>query len=95
MGEPPQGTSLDRIDNNGDYTPENCVWSTRAKQNRNKRSNINIEYTGKIQCLFDWSQEYNINYRTLIYRLKRNMSFEEAITKPVQTSNARIKLEKY
>lgn len=42
MGERPEGLTLDRIDNNGNYNKENCKWSTRAEQNRNKRGLVNF-----------------------------------------------------
>ena len=42
MGERPEGTSLDRIDVNGDYTPDNCRWATKIEQNLNRRANYQV-----------------------------------------------------
>lgn len=46
MGEPPPGQTLDRIDNEGDYEPENCKWSTYEEQSVNSRSSMNISIDG-------------------------------------------------
>lgn len=75
--------TLDRIDVNGDYCPENCRWATREEQNRNKRSNRFIEYQGEKMTLSDFSRKYNINIVTLSDRLKKGMSIEEALNKPI------------
>lgn len=82
MGERPLGYSLDRIDNDGDYCPDNCRWADVNTQVKNRGNfNIKISYKGKTQCLKDWSREYKINYPTLIYRLKKfpHLSFEEIL----------------
>jgi hypothetical protein len=80
MGKRPEGMSIDRIDVNGDYCPENCRWATMEEQSRNKRDNIHIEYKGQTKILTDWAKEINISVQTLYARLtKYGYSVEEAL----------------
>jgi len=69
MGDRSKGLTLERIDNNGGYSPENCCWATRYKQSRNKRNNRMINYHGRNQCLSDWAEELKVGRTTLAYRL--------------------------
>jgi hypothetical protein len=75
-----EGLSLDRLDNDQGYGPENCKWSTVAEQNRNKRSNVNVEINGKIQCLQDWCNEFGLNYKTVQTRIRDGKNPKEALT---------------
>lgn len=77
-----KNTTLERVDNDGNYSKENCKWATRAEQGRNRRSNVLITFNGKTQCLQDWADEMDINRMTLRYRLK-NWSIERALCKKV------------
>ena len=60
MGERPEGLSLDRINVNGDYEKRNCRWANDTEQARNARSNILIEYKGRVMCLTAWAKELGI-----------------------------------
>jgi hypothetical protein len=62
--------TLDRIDTNGDYYPENCRWVTQTQQMRNIRRNIHITSDGKTRCLSEWAELAGIPYSTLYARIK-------------------------
>lgn len=76
------GLTIDRIDSNGDYTPENCRWSDRKEQGVNKRSTKWITWNGETHTLTEWSTILNIPLRTLSWRC-RNWSIEKAFTEPL------------
>lgn len=73
MGDRPEGMTLDRIDVNGDYCPENCRWANLEQQNNNRRSSRYITYNGKTQSISQWSRETGVNHRTLGLRLRRGI----------------------
>lgn len=66
------GLWLDRINNDLGYSPDNCRWTTPKEQQRNKRTNIIVEYKGEKMCLKDASEKSGINYGTLRRRIELN-----------------------
>ena len=70
LGPRPDGMTVDRIDNTGHYEPGNVRWATMAEQNRNRRSNIMIEYNGQLMCMTDAAKASGIPYGTLEKRIR-------------------------
>lgn len=68
MGERSDGMTLDRIDNDGDYTPENCRWADRTTQSNNRRINRLITFQGKTLSLSQWAKELDLKRSTLAQR---------------------------
>ena len=66
-----KGYSLDRIDVNGDYCPENVRWATKKQQVENRRNTIKIEYEGAEMTLAEAAEKSGINYSCLLTRYKR------------------------
>jgi len=84
--------TIERINVDGDYCPNNCRWLSKAEQSNNRRSCIVISYQGKTQNLSQWCKELGLNYKRINNRIvKLGMTFEEAITKPVQENKRNMK----
>lgn len=74
---------LDRIDNNGPYSPENCRWVTRVENGNNKRNNTLVEWRGEVLTVPEWARRLGINQGTLQSRLDRlGWSVERALSTP-------------
>lgn len=74
--------TIDRRDNAGPYSPENCEWATWHEQYRNRRQTVWIEFQGEKLCQKDWCRRYGLDEATFAARLKRGWTLERALTEP-------------
>lgn len=82
MGDRPDGHTLDRIDYNGDYTPENCRWASGKEQQRNRAANATLTYDGKTMCLADWADTVGVPAKIIAWRVKRGWEISRALSEP-------------
>jgi hypothetical protein len=82
MGEPETGMSLDRIDPNGNYSPENCRWATIREQSLNKRNTRRWRFRGEMLTLKEISEATGVRPYTLEYRLTQRWSDELIASAP-------------
>lgn len=75
--------SIDRIDVNGDYCPQNCRWATWKEQATNKQKNKIITYKRTTMSLAEWAERLNISYFVLYNRLSKGWSVEKTLETPV------------
>lgn len=84
MGPKPEGMTLDRTRNNGDYKPSNCRWATWKEQARNKRNNLFIKFKGSILVAAEIDRIMGFCRGTIWARVIRHgWSHEEAINTPI------------
>ena len=65
MGEPPEGLTIDRLDNDSGYFKDNCAWRTPTDQARNRRSSLKLTYDGLTLTVAEWSSRVGIGRRTI------------------------------
>lgn len=79
--------TIDRIDNNGDYCPENCRWTDYLTQSNNKRNNRVFEHNGETKTLSEWCKALNLPYKRIYFRITKGWTFEEAISQKKYVNN--------
>ena len=82
--------TIERLDNNGNYCPENCTWITKEKQMRNTRRNHYIKYNDEELTLTEWARKFDMNVETLRYQVNHNnfKSFVSYYNKNEENDNA-------
>lgn len=90
MGDRPPGMQIDRIKNERGYEPGNCQWTTCAKNNRNRRDSVYVEFRGERLHIRELAERCGIGAHTLAWRMQHGMSPEEAATKDLADQNSYV-----
>jgi len=90
MGRVPAGMTLDRIDNNGDYSRENCRWASRQTQNNNRESNLVITLGRETLTASQWSRRTGIPASTIARRARLGWSPEKILTDKAHIKHRKV-----
>jgi hypothetical protein len=81
MGPRPDGYTLDRIDNEKGYFPENCRWASRSQQQRNRRVTVYVEVEGRRHKAIDLAKIAGVKTDTIVNRAAKGFSYDKVIAK--------------
>lgn len=76
--------TIEHVDNDGDYSPSNCIWIPQSQQQKNTRRSRRITFDGRTQILADWIRETPIKKQTVMSRLRLGWPIEKALTEPIK-----------
>jgi len=82
MGKRPEDTTLDRIDNDGDYVPENCRWATIREQAENKQGTIRLTVNGVTDTLANWARKNKVKPGVIYQRIERGETDHAVLVQP-------------
>ena len=77
MGKRPEGGTLDRVDNNGPYSPDNCRWADMKAQGRNRRTNVMLTHRDQTFTVMEWGEKVGLMENTIYERLRRGWTVEK------------------
>lgn len=83
MGKAPSDEhSIDRIDNDAGYSPDNCRWATQLEQNQNTRKTVLVTHNNETHCMNEWCRRLGVGHSTIVRRMRRGMTFAQAVAIP-------------
>lgn len=85
--------TIDRIDNDSGYSPNNCRWATMEDQVRNRRNNRYETINGTTKTVAEWAREYRVNAKTVTERLDRGLDIKSALSKESYQGRNKVQIK--